>query len=195
MEYYCYSAGCLGVVAILSDYTMEDMWNMAHGVQVQWQRGEISRYQVVTNFLDELLLDESAAESANETTHSQRRRRRISRRSGLGNQSSDILSKLHIITSTRGGWLFGLRPAIRTPTSLEELHEMLLQTTWIPGAVGAGLWHRDHMDGAFTTPLHPSCAHQVGLAVNLDLFANVVNVNLSRKAVERFWNWGLEYGL
>jgi len=196
MEYYCYSAGCLGVVAILSDYTMEDMWNMAHGVQVQWQRGEISRYQVVTNFLDELLLSQSSAELVNETTHSQHRRHRISQRSDQWwNQSSGILSKLHIITSTRGGWFFGMQPAVRTPTSLDELHEMLLQTTWIPGAVGAGLWHRDHMDGAFTTLLHPSCTHQVGLAVNLDLFANVVNVNLSRKAVERFWQLGLEYGL
>jgi hypothetical protein len=72
---------------------------------------------------------------------------------------------------------------------------MLVQTTWIPFAVGDDLWHLEHMDGAFSIPYHPRCEHHVGLAPDLDLLANVINVNLGRAKVEKFWNNGLLYGL
>jgi hypothetical protein len=74
----------------------------------------------------------------------------------------------------------------------------LIQTAFIPLATGNDLWLHDHMDGAFSIPHHPACEHYVGLSVGwdlLDLLWNVVNVNLSRDKVEKFWNMGLEYGL
>jgi hypothetical protein len=72
---------------------------------------------------------------------------------------------------------------------------MLLQTTWIPYATGRALWLKDHMDGGFTFAQHPKCEHDVGLAPNLDLLVNVVNVNLGRDKAEKFYNAGLALGL
>jgi hypothetical protein len=176
-QYYCYSAGCLGVVASLSNYTMEQMWDMAHNVQMKWKRGEISRYQVVEAFLDDLLYQPTLP----------------------GNRSLPILDTeslalLNIITTVKNGW-FGLTTSVRTPSSVEILRTMLIQTSWIPFAIGDDLWHLEHMDGAFTLPHHPSCAHHVGLSLNWDLYLNVINVNLGRHKVEAFWNQGLERGL
>jgi hypothetical protein len=178
-KYYCYSAGCLGVVASLSNYTMEQMWDMAHNVQMRWKRGEISRYQVVEAFLDDLLYQPTLL--------------------GERNQSRPILATeslqlLNIITTVKNGW-FGLTTSVRTPSSVESLRTMLIQTSWIPFAIGDDLWHLEHMDGAFTLPQHPSCAHHVGLSLNWDLYLNVINVNLGRDKVETFWNQGLTRGL
>ena len=90
-----------------------------------------------------------------------------------------------------------LAPVIRTPTSIDELREMLLQSSWIPWAVGHGWSHQGHLDGGFTMPWHPSCAKRAGMLVltNWDLMANILNVNLSRKKAEALWDAGLAHGL
>jgi hypothetical protein len=178
-DYYCYSAGCLAVVAsTILDKDMEDMYQMAHSVQRQWRDGTLGRYSVVRTFLDELLYGISPGNSTLFPAP------RIDM-SGL--------AKIHIITAARHDSLF---PAtmVRNARTLEELHEMLLQTTWIPFAIGDRLWQNGHMDGAFTALYHPKCHRQLGLAGNFWLLANVINVNLSREGVEHFWKLGLEHG-
>jgi hypothetical protein len=171
-EYYCYSAGCLGVVATLGNYSMEEMYDIAKDAQVQWQNGKIHRHDVVGHFLDALLFSNSSDRGS---AHELHRR---------------LLSKIHIITSIKNG-RFGMAADIRTPTSVEGLHTMLLQTTWIPFAVGGQLWHLDHMDGAFTIEQHPVCTHEVGSSLSLDVVANFVNMNLSWEKVEKFWEMGV----
>ena len=177
-DYYCYSAGCLAVVATaVMDRNMEDIYDIAHAVQQEWRSGTIDRYSVVRTFLDELLHGSMKNSSA------------------IGNASFDLtgLSKIHIITTTQHDWL-GVKTDIRTATNMDDLHEMLLQTTWIPFAVGGSLWQNGHMDGAFTALYHPSCKREMGLAAHPWLLANVINVNLPRSGVESFWNLGLEHG-
>ena len=105
-----------------------------------------------------------------------------------------LLSRLNIMTAVPGGWL-GVKTSVRTPSSIEALRTMLVQTTWIPFAIGSDMWHHEHMDGAFSVHQHPSCEHHLGLAFDLDLMANIVNVNLGRSKVEKFWKKGLAYGL
>jgi hypothetical protein len=41
-----------------------------------------------------------------------------------------LLSRLQIITTVKRGW-FGLDTVIRSPKNVDELREMLLQTTWM----------------------------------------------------------------
>jgi hypothetical protein len=173
-NFYCYSAGCLGVVATLSNYTMEEMYGIAYDVQNRWKQGDVGHFNVVETFLDDLLFGDRSNSSifVNE----------------------DTLSRLNIITTVKGNW-FGLNAVVRKPESLEHLHEMLLQTTWIPYATGGDLWLEDHMDGAFTVAQHPKCEHSVGISSDLDLVANIVNVNLGRDKVEKFYNAGLALGL
>jgi hypothetical protein len=55
MNYYCYSAGCLGVVATLVNRSMNEMLDSALEIQSKWDRAEISRFSVVPLFLDDLL--------------------------------------------------------------------------------------------------------------------------------------------
>jgi hypothetical protein len=177
--YYCYSAGCLGLVAALSHLTMEQTYEIARDKQLRWQRGDISRYDVVGAFVDDLL-----ATASNST-----------KGEFIGN-SPDLLRRLNILTTVpRSDSWFGVEPSIRTATDLETLRSMLIQTTWIPYAVGGDLWSDSHMDGAFSLAHHPPCEHRVGLAMDADLIMNVVNVNLGREKVEKLWRKGLEYGL
>jgi hypothetical protein len=173
-NFYCYSAGCLGVIATLSKLTMEEMYDIAYDVQLRWKQGDVDHFDVVETFLDTLLFGKRSNSSL------------------FGGE--DILSRLNIITTVKGNW-FGLDAVVRKPESLEHLHEMLLQTTWIPYATGRDLWLKDHMDGAFTVAQHPKCEHSVGIAPDLDLVANIVNVNLGRDKVEKFYNAGLALGL
>ncbi|GKY94159.1 hypothetical protein MPSEU_000382000 [Mayamaea pseudoterrestris] len=186
-EYYCYSAGCLAVIAsAVLDKNMEQMYDMAHNVQKQWQNGTIDRYSVVRTFLDDLLNVAAAEVNTSGVQNTSATNERL--------ELTSALSKIHIITTTQHGWM-GAKTEIRTATNFGDLHEMLLQTTWIPFAVGNGLWHKQHMDGAFTALRHPTCQRSMGLAMHPWLLANVVNVNLPRSGVEAFWNLGLNYGL
>jgi hypothetical protein len=78
---------------------------------------------------------------------------------------------------------------------------MLLQTTWIPFAVGESLWHEDsttgtsHMDGAFTMPFHPKTTHTLGLPFSPEILLNVINVNISLEKVKQFWSAGVARGV
>jgi hypothetical protein len=187
-NYYCYSAGCLGVVATMLNHSMEDMYDIAHNVQKRWRTGDLDHYQVVEAFLDKVLF---GLASPVENVHNASL---LVTKNGQFLDDADLLSRLNIITTVRGEW-GGLKATVRTPNSIDSLHEMLLQTTWIPYAVGNDLWLKDHMDGAFSTAQHPICAHTLGLTLYPELVANVLNVNLGRDKVVKFWNEGLAKGL
>lgn len=119
-DFYCFSAGCLGVVAIFSNFTIGEVSEMAIGVQSKWRTGEISQYQVVTKFLDVLLQrfeDDDTAAAQNGSTSS-------------GENPLSLLPRLHVITSVLGKY-YGMNHIIRTPQNVVELREMLLQTTWM----------------------------------------------------------------
>ena len=167
-NFYCYSAGCLGVVAALSNYTVMEMSDMAFGIQQWWKDGHVDRYGVVDAFLNRLLTERPIP--------------------------LELLSRIYIITSTRSGTI-GLVPSIQNALSTGELHRMLLQTTWIPLATGSSFWNNHHMDGAFTAGQHPKCAHTLHLPKMLNLYMNVINVNLSAELVHTFWETGLNYGV
>jgi len=188
-SYYCYSAGCLAVVATLSNFTMEEVYENARDKQLKWQTGRIDRYDVVEAFLDEFIYDTRTSSEGYNVLAAGPLTNKVAR------IDPTLLSKLFIITSEWRGWFGGLKRAVRTPTNPEELHDMLMQSTWIPYATGRHLWHKNHMDGGFTGLFHPRCKYYVGLAPDLDLFLNIVNVNLGRDKVERLWNKGLSYGL
>jgi hypothetical protein len=207
-QYYCYSAGCLGVVAALSNYTKDEMLHMALDKQNRWKVGTLDRHDIVSAFLDDLIHGTERSDSNQTTSHSQGARvSATATTSGSRSGSSKLLervqqdprflSSLNIITSQRRveGVVPGMHASIRTPTTVQELREMLLQTTWIPFAVGKSLFYKNHMDGAFTLAQHPACARRVGLALDLDLLMNAVNVNLAGIKAVKFWMAGLEYGL
>lgn len=178
-KFYCYSAGCLGVVTMLSNITMTDAYGYAAGAQKRWQRGELSRYDVTESFVDDILYQDAPSKNTLRPAF----------------LDSRVLSTLRIITSERHGTM-GVKAAVRTPRNAQELKEMLLQTTWIPFAISRDLWHEEHMDGAFTLHEHPRCLTHLGYnKLEWDLMLNALNVNLSFEKVQRFWQKGLALGL
>jgi hypothetical protein len=180
-NYYCYSAGCLGLVAMLSNTTMETAYDVAVDAQKQWQRGEVSRYDVTEMFIDGIFYGLGTKERSERNLRPELK-------------NPDALRTLNIITSVQDGW-GGLKASIRTPSNTAELKEMLLQTAWIPFATSRDLWHEEHMDGAFTLLDHPQCAHHLGYAAEIDMMLNALNVNLSREKVALYWERGLAQGL
>jgi hypothetical protein len=112
-HYYCFSAGCLGVVASLRNFTVDEMLDLAEGIQGKWKRSQIGRYDVVGEFVDSLV---NASSSVYSTLQSI--------------EDPNILSRLHIITSVKDKWM-GFKTRIRSPQTSDELREMLLQTTWM----------------------------------------------------------------
>ncbi|KAI2501414.1 hypothetical protein MHU86_13081 [Fragilaria crotonensis] len=96
-NYYCYSAGCLAVVAALSNSTLEQMSDLSFGVQKRWQTGETKHHGVVTDFLDKLVVTPNV-------------------QTLLRNEE---LAKIHIITAVKNGW-YGLKSSIRSPTGADD---------------------------------------------------------------------------
>lgn len=182
-EYYCFSAGCLGVVSSMRNFTVDETLEIALNIQQKWKTGQIKRHDVVGEFVDALVNTTSSTMS-----------------NLVSVEESKVLERIHVITSTKNSW-FGMATHIRTPQTAEELREMLLQTTWIPFAVGESLWHKDsttgssHMDGAFTMPFHPKTTHALGLPFSPEILLNVVNVNISLEKVKQFWRAGVARGV
>lgn len=112
-HYYCFSAGCLGVVASLRNFTVDEMLDLAEDIQGKWKRAQIGRHEVVGEFVDSLV---NASSSVYSTLRSI--------------EEPSILSRLHIVTSAKDKWM-GLKARTRSPQTSDELREMLLQTTWM----------------------------------------------------------------
>lgn len=182
-DYYCFSAGCLGVVASMRNFTVDETLDIALNIQQRWKTGQIKRHDVVGEFVDTLVDTTSSTKS-----------------DLVSVEESKVLERMHVITSTKNRWI-GMKTHIRSPQTAQELREMLLQTTWIPFAVGKSLWHTDsmtgtyHMDGAFTMPFHPKATHTLGLPPSPEILLNVINVNISLEKVKQFWRAGFARGV
>ena len=112
-DYYCFSAGCLGVVASLRNFTVDETLDIALNIQERWKSGQIERHDVVGEFVDKLVNTNSSI------------------RSNLRSiEESSVLERMHVITSVKDTW-FGMKTQIRSPETSHELQEMLLQTTWM----------------------------------------------------------------
>jgi hypothetical protein len=170
-------------VASLRNFTLDETLDIALNIQSRWKSGEIKRHDVVGEFVDTLVNTTSSTKS-----------------SLLSLQDSHVLERMHVITTVKES-LFGIKTHVRSPRTSEELREMLLQTTWIPFAVGHSLWHTDsttgksHMDGAFTMPFHPKTTHFLGLPLSPEILLNVVNVNIGLEKVKQFWKAGMARGV
>ncbi|KAL3918989.1 MAG: hypothetical protein SGILL_003981 [Bacillariaceae sp.] len=184
------------------------LYNMARNIQVEWLNGDLHRYRIVESFVDGIL-ESLEAMRDNDDPAVQAYYQRF----------FDIVSSNLYITTTSvptekgddkalGGGA-SLKATLRQPSSIQDLKQMLLQTTWIPMATGSSFAHEGHLDGAFSALQHPSCARDVGLVVprqngqswysllanTAQLFGNALNVNLGKQAVEDLWQMGLEYGV
>ena len=85
-----------------------------------------------------------------------------------------------------------MKTAIQTPTTIQELRELLIQTTWIPFVTGETLWKDGHMDGAFSMLGHPTYANKLAAPHSSTMLLHTLNFYLSRDKVNEMWNAGRE---
>lgn len=217
-EYYCFSAGCLALVATLMDVPLHSVVEMALGAREGWRRGEIGRYDVVNDFVDRLL-DETR--SCNERTHQSSSHDVIhsfvntNATKQYPHKIHHYLPKIKIITSAWNKHNPTITQRIRTPSSLIELKEMLLQTTWIPFITGPTLGKFDafgeyHNDGGFAALIYGwkylfgyadsdvttgRTRHALKLPWDVELMFHGLNIALDKEKAVHFWNRGILHGI
>lgn len=238
-EYFCFSAGCLALVATLMEVPLQSAVEMANGSRRKWMNGEIGRYEVVKYFVDELLyegegrmldlVDAAHLQLANSSNGMLRNTyghissselvkelpydslfNETKYRAFNMKQSHKIqhhLSKINIITSTWSNNISIITQSVRSPSTILELKQMLLQTTWIPFITGPTLGKLDasgeyHNDGAFAALLYGckslfrkdavhSAQYALKLPWDVDLLCNGLNIILDYDKAILFWNKGL----
>merc|ERR1711862_895961 len=167
--------GCLGVLSILTNSSVNDVMDHAFHAQNLWSNNEISPYDLVSIFIDRLL------ESMEKNYQDE------------GSMNELVFNRMNIITTT-----LGIGTNIRKANNKEELRELMLQTTWIPFITGKGLSIVDqngykHIDGGFSRYLHPKCqTYLSSMPFRLD-FLWTLSPNLSEEKVLELWNDGLSY--
>lgn len=57
-DFYCFSSGCLGVLAALMNMTLDETAQTAFHAQSLWRAGNVSRFELVDHFFDQLVPEE-----------------------------------------------------------------------------------------------------------------------------------------
>jgi len=202
-DYYCFSAGCLALMTHILDFPIHPIIEIAHSSRNRYLSGEISRYDVVENFVNQLL-DEDAAMQTNTSIPYNERIQRL----------QDVLPRINVITSTWDKYSFIISQRQDKPTSVKYLKRMLLETTYIPLITGDSLGILDedqnfryHNDGAFagllqsllvTTELFdPSkYRHSLLLPWRFDILINGLNLfALDHAKAIHYWEDGMRRGI
>ena len=216
-DYYCFSAGCLALMTHILDVSIQQVVELAHSSRNRYISGEISRYNVVENFVNGLLDDNNAVhnnvsttrpietEYENATPYDERLQR-----------LQNLLPRINVITSTWDKQSF-ISQRQEKPTSVEHLQRMLLETTYIPFITGDSLglrlqdedgsFFRYHNDGAFagllqsllitTEIFNPSkYRHSLLLPWRFDILINGLNLfALDHAKAIHYWEEGMRRGV
>jgi len=186
-EYYCFSAGCLALVASLLNLPIDSAIELAHTSRHRWIMGEISRYDVVEYFVDCLLTNIekegknvtgsidamllSGYEKVNATTSCKRiaecntadsRENEHEMQRNNNVNLLDYLPRINVITSKWSNEEQLISQYIQKPACLQHLKRILVQTTWIPFVTGSSFGFFDE-----TTGLHHNDGAFAGLLQNL----------------------------
>lgn len=137
-------------------------------MQDQHKQGIISRYEIVPLFID-FIVPDTVCYSSN----------------------PDQFANVHIITTKKNDYGFGIETVFRAPTSREDLVLLLLQTTWIPAVTGHDLWIEGHMDGGVSVTRHPRCELEFSTMVNAEVSKHAFNPYLTKETAMQFWREGL----
>ena len=151
-DYHCFSAGCLALVTSLSQIPIDTVVKFAHTSRDRWISGDISRYDVVEYFVDKLInvegeydgnvleivenatIGTGTLECGAKCTTQENDTSTIQCLHSFNNknykQLQHALPRIHVITSA---WdkQYGLSEHTQTPSSMEQLRRMLIQTTWM----------------------------------------------------------------
>lgn len=127
-DYYCFSSGCLALVTHLLGRDIETALELAHESRYQFVNGKIGQYNIVGKFVDGLLFGDTDTDTAAQQG---------SDNCMMHHNTSDAIHQLHshlprinVITTSWNEANFPSQ-SIRRPTSVGQLKQMLIQTTWM----------------------------------------------------------------
>ena len=173
-NYFCFSAGCLAVSARFLNKSFDDVASSALRIQSSWRDGDLSRYNVASEFVDELLdIDVSAKIKNNKTIDE------------TSYASEEWLNHVNVLTTT---WYGGVK--ISKAKERRELRELLLKTSFIPFATGWGGNRDGELDGGFSLLFHPRCKHGIYLPPTMEMLVNILNVNMGFETVKKLYSRG-----
>lgn len=156
--------------------TVDTVYDTCSSIQTAWINGNISRYDMVDLFLDELVPEESLNEQ----------------------RLLSFLPNVNVIVTTVGGEAVVIEQA----DSREKLVDLMTKTTFIPLFTGRGMYFKSLsprdgqfeeqlcLDGGFSRVLHPSCDHTVRVPLTWSTMLNTLNPRLSRASVFDLWEMG-----
>jgi len=130
-EYYCFSSGCLALVTHLLGRNVDSALKLAHESRNQFITGNIGPYSIVGEFVDGLLFGDAETDASVHLHYEGNDQCSTNQNaSNAKNRIHDHLSRINIITTS---WNKANIPSqsIRRPSSVDELRQMLIQTTWM----------------------------------------------------------------
>ena len=124
-EYYCFSSGCLALVTDLMGWNIDSAVQLAHGSRNQFINGNIGPYSVVETFVDGVLFGDPHLLKGGSDQCSTKKKGNTAQ-----HQLHGHLSRINIITTS---WNDANLPSlsIRRASSVDQLKQMLIQTTWM----------------------------------------------------------------
>jgi len=208
-RFHCFSAGCLALTATLLDTPIEDVVELALSARSKAVKGEISRFDVLEDFVERLLdVSQPTTISMMANQNQNRTDRLISGNNKLGNLERN-LPNINILTSTYDlqhvastGGLLGRN--VRTVYTIAELKTALVQTTWIPSITGRSFASLDrmsgtyHNDGAFSGLFRGfGMGFDLSLLLpwDLALLSNSLNLFMTTDQALEFWRSGVQRGI
>ena len=110
-EYYCYSSGCLSLfVALMQVANLDTTLDTCFNIQAQWESGNITTYDMVDQFVEELIL-------TGDTEDDPQRQRMF-----------EILNRVNILVTTP----YSAHGVVSSKASNQtELRSLLVKTTWM----------------------------------------------------------------
>lgn len=192
--YYCYSSGCLGYVLAAASVNVETVLTAAQRVQKLWLKGQIHRYDVVPNFLQEVLPAALEAPVSNVAKHNAT----MFSSPSLTASWDSILSQLRIIvTVMESRSLLNnqlVRHRVHTPTSYSSLIQHLQQTThipWLTGPITSDGANEVIIDGGFSRISHPVCSTQISVPATWSTMIHSLNPGLDPKDAKELFYHGM----
>ena len=132
-DYYCFSSGCLALVTHLMGRNVDSALELAHESRNQFMSGNIGQYSIVGKFVDGILFGGADTD----TTAQQLQKEGSDNCTMHHNTTSDAIHQLHghlsrinVITTSWNEANFPSQ-SIRRPRSVDQLKQMLIQTTWM----------------------------------------------------------------
>jgi hypothetical protein len=157
--------------------SLDDATFTTYNIQQAWMAGNMSRFEIVDAFLDQVI------------DHSEETEEKI----------EHFLPKLNILVTSRGNGVKVIQPSNR-----QELVSALKQTTWIPFVTGEGVLRPStvvvetenndfYLDGGFSRMIHPVCEHDLYVPNTWVNMLHTLNPGLNRKHVDELWHSGRHF--